>query len=182
MFCVLHKILATGGLSANKKCITLESSIIVIIIVSFQWYAVVRWVTWLVAAMAKIIPQNHSTAKGKYKFGNVLQAVTFSWWRHQMETFSALLALCAGNTPGTVTRASNAELWCFLWSINGWVNSLWPRDAIRRHRSRSTLAQAMACCLTAPSHYLNQCWFIISKIQLHSSDGNFTGDTPVINE
>ena len=21
------------------------------------------------------------------------------WWRHQMETFSALLALCAGNSP-----------------------------------------------------------------------------------
>ena len=24
-----------------------------------------------------------------------------SWWRHQMETFSALLALCAGNSPVT---------------------------------------------------------------------------------
>ena len=24
---------------------------------------------------------------------------TSSWWRHQMETFSALLALCAGNSP-----------------------------------------------------------------------------------
>ena len=24
-----------------------------------------------------------------------------SWWRHHMETFSALLALCAGNSPGT---------------------------------------------------------------------------------
>ena len=24
-----------------------------------------------------------------------------SWWRHQMETFSALLAMCAGNSPGT---------------------------------------------------------------------------------
>ena len=24
-----------------------------------------------------------------------------SWWRHQMETFSALLALCAGNSPAT---------------------------------------------------------------------------------
>ena len=24
-----------------------------------------------------------------------------SWWRHQMETFSALLALCAGNSPDT---------------------------------------------------------------------------------
>ena len=25
-----------------------------------------------------------------------------TWWRHQMETFSALLALCAGNSPVTV--------------------------------------------------------------------------------
>ena len=24
-----------------------------------------------------------------------------SWWRHRMETFSALLALCAGNSPDT---------------------------------------------------------------------------------
>ena len=24
-----------------------------------------------------------------------------SWWRHQMETFSALLAICAGNSPVT---------------------------------------------------------------------------------
>ena len=24
---------------------------------------------------------------------------SFAWWRHQMETFSALLALCAGNSP-----------------------------------------------------------------------------------
>ena len=24
---------------------------------------------------------------------------TTSWWRHQMETFSALLAICAGNSP-----------------------------------------------------------------------------------
>ena len=25
----------------------------------------------------------------------------FAWWRHQMETFSALLAICAGNSPVT---------------------------------------------------------------------------------
>ena len=25
----------------------------------------------------------------------------FTWWRHKMETFSALLALCAGNSPIT---------------------------------------------------------------------------------
>ena len=26
---------------------------------------------------------------------------TVAWWRHQMETFSALLAICAGNSPVT---------------------------------------------------------------------------------
>ena len=25
----------------------------------------------------------------------------YTWWRHQLETFSALLALCAGNSPVT---------------------------------------------------------------------------------
>ena len=36
-------------------------------------------------------------------------------------------------------------------------------DTIRRQRSVLTLAQVMAC-LTAPSHYLNQCWLIISRV------------------
>ena len=53
------------------------------------------------------------------------------------------------------------------------LNSLWPSDAIWRQRSGSTLAQVMACCLTAPSHYLNLCWFIISKVQWHPSESNF---------
>ena len=35
------------------------------------------------------------------------------------------------------------------------LNSLWPSDTIWRHESGSALAQVMACCLTAPSHYLN---------------------------
>ena len=52
-----------------------------------------------------------------------------------------------------------------------WVNSLWPSNAIRRQGTESILAQVMACCPTAPSHYLNQCWLIISKFQWHSSGG-----------
>ena len=48
------------------------------------------------------------------------------------------------------------------------------------HRSGSTLARVMACCLMAPSHYLNQCWVIISEALWHSSAGNFTGNTQVI--
>ena len=50
------------------------------------------------------------------------------------------------------------------------VNSLWPSDAIMRQRTESTLALLMACCLMAPSHYLNQCWLIISKVLWHSSE------------
>ena len=52
--------------------------------------------------------------------GNVISMMRpFTWWRHQMETFSALLALCEGNPPvtgGLPLRASNVGLWCFLWS------------------------------------------------------------------
>ena len=52
-----------------------------------------------------------------------------TWWRHQMETFSKLLALCAGNSPVTgefpterpVTRSFHYFFIC-AW-MNGWVNN-----------------------------------------------------------
>ena len=34
-----------------------------------------------------------------------------------METFSELLALCAGGRLMPLTKASDAELLCFLWSV-----------------------------------------------------------------
>ena len=76
-------------------------------------------------------------------------------------------------------RISENEItfWKMTWSFN----SLWPSDAIWQHRTWSTLAQVTACCLTAPSHYLNQCWLIISKVQSHSSGNPFTKYTSAIN-
>ena len=71
--------------------------------------------------------------------------------------------------------------WChqewshYLSLIN--FNSLWPSDAIWREGSGSTLVQVMACCLTAPSHYLNQCRLMISEVLWHSPDSNFTENT-----
>ena len=52
-----------------------------------------------------------------------------SWWRHWMEKFSALLALCEGNQPvtggfpsqRTVTQSLMISLICF-W-INVWANN-----------------------------------------------------------
>ena len=49
------------------------------------------------------------------------------------------------------------------------INSLWPSDTIWQQRSGSTLAQVMACCLAAPSHYLNQCWLMIKSSDVHIS-------------
>ena len=68
----------------------------------------------------------------------------------------------------------------YICNVSWKINSLWPSDTIWRHTSGSTWVQVMACCLTAPSHYLNQCWLIISKIQWHSSECNFTWDASAI--
>ena len=58
----------------------------------------------------------------------------------------------------------------------GHLNSLWPGDAIWRHRSGSTLAQVMACCLISPSYYdyLNKCWLIVNGVLWHSAESNLT--------
>ena len=61
------------------------------------------------------------------------------WWRNQMETFSALLAICAENSPvpgefphkGQWRGALMFSLIC-VW-INGWVNNRKAGD-LRRYR------------------------------------------------
>ena len=58
--------------------------------------------------------------------------------------------------------------WWIVQSIT--FNPSGPRNGIWRWKSWSTLVQVMACCLTAPSHYLNQCSLIFSKVLWHSSD------------
>ena len=44
---------------------------------------------------------------------------TIPYWRHQMEAFSALLAICAGNSPVTdelpSQKASNADLCIYIY-------------------------------------------------------------------
>ena len=64
----------------------------------------------------------------------------FSWWRRQMEAFSVLLALCAGNSSVTgefpsqrpVSGALVFSLTC-TWA-NGWVNNR-DASAFIRHRT-----------------------------------------------
>ena len=37
-----------------------------------------------------------------------------------------------------------------------------------------TSSHIMACCLTVPSHYLNECWILIREARWHSSESNST--------
>ena len=65
------------------------------------------------------------------------------------------------------------------WCVRN-LNSLWPSDIIWWQEFGSTLTQVMACCLTAPSHYLNQSWLIISEVLEHSPESNFAGNAQKI--
>ena len=64
----------------------------------------------------------------------------FTWWRHQMKAFSALLAFCVGNSPVTGEYPAKSQwrgalmfsLTC-TW-INGWVNKGEAGD-LRRYRA-----------------------------------------------
>ena len=62
------------------------------------------------------------------------------WWRHQMETFSALLAICAGNSPVTGESPLKGQ-WrgALMFSsicawLYGWVNNHKAGD-LKRHRA-----------------------------------------------
>ena len=65
-----------------------------------------------------------------------------SWWRHQMETFSALLAICVGNSP---VNSRHKGQWrgpliftlIYAW-INAWVN-IGKTGDLRRQRAHSDI-------------------------------------------
>ena len=68
-----------------------------------------------------------------------LSQIDVAWWRNQMEIFSALLALCAGNSLVTgefpsqrpVTRSFDVSF-DLRW-INGWINNREAGDLKRHH-------------------------------------------------
>ena len=76
------------------------------------------------------------------------------WWRHQMEAFFALLAICAGNSPVTGEFPHKGQ-WhgalmfplIYAW-INGWINNREAGD-LRHHRTHYDIT---AMCSTAMMH------------------------------
>ena len=103
------------------------------------------------------------------------------WWRHHVEVSCVdfLWHVQDSNPggPGTPSQQTCEYKPSELSRVK--LTSSWPSDAIWRHRSGSTLVQVMACCLTAPNHYLNQCWLPISEVFWHSPDSNFLAGAEV---
>ena len=96
----------------------------------------------------------------KYHFSPAISSCEFrlivsirAWWRHQMETFSTLLALCAGNSPGPVNYSHKSQ-WrgTLMFSlicaqINAWVNNREAGD-LRRHRGHYDVnVMAITMCI-----------------------------------
>ena len=91
-----------------------------------------------------------------------------SWWRHQMETFFALLALCGGNPPVTHGFPSQKGQWrgalmfssILAWT-NGWANSRYvrrrfetPSRSLWRHCNGFLLASPLSSVALLHIHIL----------------------------
>ena len=84
----------------------------------FIWFSLVIMIMFL--RIKELTTDTPYLAHGSEIWGGLNE----SWWRHQMETFSALLALCAGNSPVPVNSPHKGQ-WCraLMFSlICVWIN------------------------------------------------------------
>ena len=102
--------------------------------------------------------------------GNIIWRICIAWWRHQMETYSALLAFCVGNSPVTcelpaqrpVMQSFDVSLIC-PW-INGWVNNREAGD-LGRHCAHYDVIVMDSSCVRTSMHYISN---LISTSYRHS--------------
>ena len=90
---------------------------------------------------------------GYIEYTNIVRMawwMEYTWWRRQMEAFSALLALCAGNSPVPVNSPHKGQ-WrgALMFSlicarINDWVNNREAGD-LRRHRGHCDVSVMKIC-------------------------------------
>ena len=79
-----------------------------------------------------------------------VKSTPLTWWRHQMETFSALLALSSVNSPDKGQRRGASMLYLICAWTNVWVNN---RDGgnLRRYRAHYDVT-VMGCSQSGVNH------------------------------
>ena len=85
-------------LTENVFCIYFEPKSLNIVMLCIHLFAM-RWY------INRHIPQNMYNEIPSVK--NIIGWIVFAWWRHQLETFSASLALCERNPPVAGGFSSN---------------------------------------------------------------------------
>ena len=122
-----------------------------------------------------VLPTNKSGAQSDLQEDHWTQAREFpndyfsAWWPQSSSSRIVMYFYyrCYNISPSYISLA------CGFYRVNSStcsdinIDLLWPSDGTWRQRFGSTLVQVMACCLTAPSHYLDQCWLIISSCGFH---------------
>ena len=112
----------------------------------------------------------------------IFQYVT--WRHHQMETCSALLALCAGNSPVTgefpsqrpVTRSFDVSLICAL--ISGWVNNREAGDLRRNRAHYDFIVMLYNAILVRASYSYNAIFCTVSHLLKHISEYELKTNNP----
>ena len=129
------------SLSKNPKWEVKIRQIKVIHLYIKRWY----WNMWVY--VCKQSKQKPLSAMQNLQIGYCLELAkggTTPWWRHQMEAFSALLAICAGNSPVTGEFPAQRPV---TWSFD--VFSL-----IYAWSNRRFSKQWWGCWFETPSHSL----------------------------
>ena len=124
-------------------------------------YARTKWPT-----ICRRNPQKHFSDKIFYFNSNFLQKYpkTFSWTQsqHWFGEWNMSFTWSSKNMVSIIEYNYSKHI---FFTINTYCVHF--AYTIWRQISGSTLAQVMACCLTATIHYPNQCWFAISKVHWH---------------
>ena len=104
-----------------------------------------------------------------------------SWWRHQMETFSALLALCAGNSPVPVNSPHKGQwrgalMFSFIYAwINDWVNNREAGDLRRQDGHYDVIVMTGGSQGSrSSSRWQPLCWYRWITLKQEQSGRHFT--------
>ena len=97
----------------------------------------VKWIPMCLPNFKAIRAFNITSYKPVLQHIYTLAYVPPSWWGHQLETFSALLAIFAGNSPVNSPHKGQrrgALMFSLICVSNGWVNNREAGD-LRRYRA-----------------------------------------------
>ena len=103
----------------------------------------------------------------------------YTWWRHRMETFPSYWPFVRGidrSPMGSLTKASDAKLWCFLWCV--------PEQTVAHTAEMPVISDAISLIVaiigsgiyTAPSHYLNSGRHIFNQTPRNKLQWNIRQD------